>query len=145
MEQNDWYMLSENLQRDDLTDSEKGEAIENIRVSHSGTISIRELAEKLGKSKSDVHRWLQAAGYPEEVKEMTKSGNVTDKAISPIAHLDTPQEQIKVATHIRDNDLNYRQAKETVDFIKSAPELIKEKLNSDPEYTVVDAQVIITC
>ena len=136
----DWFMLSENLQREDLTDSEKGEAVEQIRTSQTGTVGIRELAQKLGVSKSDVHRWLQAAGYPEEVKQMIKQEEVTDYAISPIVQLETPQEQVKTAEYIRDNELNYSQAKETVEVIKALPMSIREKLTEEPEYTIVNAK-----
>lgn len=100
-------MLSENVQREDLTDSEKGDAINEIR-SESEMSNVR-LATKLGVNESSIRRWLQAAGYPEEVKAMTKAGEVTDYSLRPIATLDTPQEQIKTAMHIRDNGMGYRE------------------------------------
>lgn len=128
--EDNWFMLSENLQRDDLTDSEKGKAVQNL-VTQSGS-SLREVAKKLGIPFSNVQRWHQAAGYPEEVQQMTKDNQVSDYAISPIAILDTPQEQIKTAEHIRDHELNYRQARETVDIIKDMPEDIRRKLTDEP-------------
>lgn len=123
-----WFMLSENLQREDLTDSEKGEGIEELRNSSASTISNREIARKFGIDEKLVRLWLQAAGYPEEVKQMTKEGSVTDKAISPISSLTTPEERVKTAEYIRDNELNYRQAKDTVEIIKALPTPIRSKL-----------------
>lgn len=114
----DWFMLSENIQRDDLTDSEKGEAIQGLDT--VSRLSNVKLAAKLGVSEFSVRLWLKAAGYPDEVKQMTKDGTVTDKALSPIASLATPQEQLKTAEYIRDNDLGYVAAKATVDAIIAA-------------------------
>ncbi|MCM0758494.1 hypothetical protein M7775_07910 [Sporomusa sphaeroides DSM 2875] len=115
-----------------MTDSEKGEAVEQIRSGSEPKISNVKLAEKLGVGESSVRRWLQAAGYPEEVKQMTKDGTVADKSLRPIADLSTPQEQVKTAEYIRDNELNYRQAKETVEVIKALPVSIREKLTEEP-------------
>lgn len=130
-EDNDWYMLIENIQRDDLTDSEKGKSVESMR--QTVAISNRELARKLGVDEISIRRWLKAAGYPEEVQQMTKDNQVSDYAISPIASLETPQEQIKTAEHIRDNDLGYKEAKATVDIIKDLSQPIRQlKLRLPP-------------
>lgn len=53
-----WYMLSENLQRDDLTDSEKGKSVEAMRKTCA--LSNRELARKLGVPKSRVYYAINA-------------------------------------------------------------------------------------
>ena len=136
-EDNDWYMLIENIQRDDLTDSEKGKSIQGIRTACE--VSNVKLAEKLGIAESTVRLWLQAAGYPEEVQQMTKDNEVSDYQLRPIAALETPQEQVKTAIHIRDNDLGYKEAKATVDIIKDMPQPIRSKLTEEPLFTVRDA------
>ncbi|WP_371381833.1 hypothetical protein [Sporomusa aerivorans] len=106
-----------------MTDSEKGEAVENMRQTVAPEeLSNREIARRLGVDEISIRRWRKAAGYPEEVKQMIKSQELTDYAVSPIADLDTTQEQIKTAEYIRDNGLNYRQAKDTVEVIKELPE-----------------------
>ena len=129
--------LSENLQREDLGEVEKAEGVYRLQL--STRYSTYKLAEKLGKSQKYISLLLQLLNLPIEVKEMVKADEVSAKNVRPLSQLESTQEQVKVAEFIRDQDLSYSQANETVKFIKEMPEPIREKLQMEPQYTVEDA------
>lgn len=132
-EEQRWIILSENLQRKDLSEVEKAEAIHEIQTVTG--LPLRSIAKKMGVTHPYLVYLLQLHGYPEEVKEMVKSDEVSAKSIRPLSQLDTPAEQIKVAEHIRDNELSYKQAKTVVDQIKDLPPEVRSTLE-EPEVTV---------
>ncbi|MEG6584187.1 ParB/RepB/Spo0J family partition protein [Dendrosporobacter sp. 1207_IL3150] len=96
---NQWIMLSENLQRKDLSEVEKADVLKEIYVTSQR--SGREMAAKLGLTLSYLQSLLSLAGYPTEVKQMIKTEEITAYQSRPLAQLQTPQEQIKVAEHIK--------------------------------------------
>ena len=132
-EEQRWIILSENLQRKDLSEVEKAEAIHDIQTVTG--LPLRNIAKKIGVTHPYLVYLLQLYGYPEEVKEMVKSDEVSAKSIRPLSQLDTPTEQIKVAEHIRDNELSYKQAKTVVDQIKDLPPEVRSTLE-EPEVSV---------
>lgn len=128
-------MLSENLQRKDLSEVEKAEAIHEMYSGNTG-MSLRQIAKKIGINHMYLYNLLQLHGYPTEVKDMVKSEEVSAKSVRPLSQLQTPQEQIKVAEHIKDHGLNYTQAKDVVDKIKDSPPEVRSALTDDPDATV---------
>lgn len=134
-------MLSENLQRKDLSEVEKADTLKEILSSRTTEVSLRDIGKKLGVHFDYVRHLLNLAGYPTEVKQMVKSEELSAKSVRPLAQLQTPQEQIKVAEHIRDNGLNYDKAKEVVDKIKELPPEVREVFISEPEVTVEEGEI----
>lgn len=137
-EQVDWIMLSENMQRKDLSEVEKAEALNSMR-SHSA-LSNREFAKRIGVSEKYIRNLFKIHGLPEEIKEEIKEKNISGDTATVLSKLDTPTEQIKVAKEIKEKDLNKKEVEQIVDFVKTAPEPIKEKLNTEPEYTIEQAK-----
>lgn len=117
-------MLSENIQRKDLSAKEKADGIWEYKMFARRTdgkeLSTRELSAKLGiKSHVYVHDLLTFHGYPNEVKEMEYDGKVSEKSLRPIRELETDTEKIKTAQYIADNELNHKQAKQVVEVVKN--------------------------
>ena len=117
-------MLSENIQRKDLSAKQKADGIWEYKMFARRTdgkeLSTRELSAKLGiKSHVYVHDLLTFHGYPNEVKEMEYDGKVSEKSLRPIRELETDTEKIKTAQYIADNELNHKQAKQVVEVVKN--------------------------
>lgn len=148
-EEQSWIMLSENLQRKDLSEVEKAETIKELLSSQGTKFTIREAASKLGIGKSYLDSLLNLAGYPTEVKAMVKSEKITAYQARPLAQLGskheppTEQLQVKVAEHIRDNHLNYDGAKEVVQRVNDLPKGVREILDVS-EVKVSDVIIAIT-
>ena len=132
-EEQSWIMLSENLQRKDLSEVEKAEEIYEIRTRFDG--SNVQLGRKLGVTEAYIRYLLSLANFPEPVKAMVKSEEVSAKSLRPLAQLGskespvTPLVQVKVAKHIRDNHLNYDGAKEVVQRVNELPPEVRETLD----------------
>lgn len=110
--------LSENLQRSDLTEVEKGEGI--IKLSSEWTsFSIRKFASKLGLKKSYVSELLKIAKYPDKVKDMIQSGEVSAANLRALSELETDEQKIKAAEVIRDKELRGHEAREFVQTMKA--------------------------
>ncbi|WP_082378548.1 ParB/RepB/Spo0J family partition protein [Propionispora sp. 2/2-37] len=135
----DWYMLSENLQRSDLTEVEKAEKLHEMMFGDR-TITVRVASEKLGLSIGYISDLLKLHGYPTEIKEEIKEGNIGADTIRSINKLDTPEEQTKVVTYAIDNDLNRKQVDQTITIIQELPPSIRKKITDESEYTIEDAK-----
>lgn len=71
--------LVENLQRADLSSMERSDAIVRLRDDHN--LSIRELALRLGISKSAVQRSLDIQALPEDLKQALREGIPESKVL----------------------------------------------------------------
>jgi ParB-like chromosome segregation protein Spo0J len=71
--------LVENIQRADLTPLERSHAIGALRDGH--TLSIRDIAEKLGISKSAVQRSLEILELPHDLLNALREGAAESKVL----------------------------------------------------------------
>jgi ParB family transcriptional regulator, chromosome partitioning protein len=71
--------LVENLQRVDLHPLERSEAI--VRLRDKSKLSVRDIAAKLGVSKSAVQRALEIAALPEDLKDALARGASESKVL----------------------------------------------------------------
>jgi ParB family chromosome partitioning protein len=90
--------LVENLQRADLTPLEKAQAISNLKDTFG--LSVRDIAEKLGVSKSMVQRSLDLLGLPDDLLNALREGASESKVLL-LAKIDDPEIR---ATYLRDID-----------------------------------------
>lgn len=80
--------LVENLQRADLTPLERSEAIYKLKEQNG--LSVRELAERLGISKSAVQRSLEIRDLPADLIQALKAG-VPESKVLLIAQVEDPK------------------------------------------------------
>lgn len=90
--------LVENLQRADLSPLERAQAIGALRDSHS--LSVRDIAEKLGISKSMAQRSLEILELPADLINALKQGASESKVLM-LAKI--PDEEVR-ASYLRDLD-----------------------------------------
>jgi ParB family chromosome partitioning protein len=80
--------LVENLQRADLSSMEKSDAIVRLRDEHG--LSVRDLAARLGISKSAVQRALDIQTLPPELKQALRNGAAESKILL-LAQIEDPK------------------------------------------------------
>ena len=90
--------LVENLQRADLSPLERAHAIGALRDSHS--LSVRDIADKLGVSKSMVQRSLEILEFPDDLLNALRAGAPESK-IALLAEIDDPEIR---ASYLKDID-----------------------------------------
>lgn len=90
--------LVENLQRADLSPFEKSQAIATLRDSFQ--LSVRDIAEKLGISKSMVQRSLEILELPEDLLSALRDG-ASESKILLLSKIDDPEIR---ATYLKDID-----------------------------------------
>jgi ParB family chromosome partitioning protein len=105
--------LVENLQRADLTPLERAQAIGALRDSYQ--LSIRDIAEKLGVSKSMVQRSLELLELPDDLLQALKNGAAESKVLI-LSKIEDPEIR---ASYLNDLDtLTRDQLKKDVDARK---------------------------
>ncbi len=96
--------LVENLQRDDLTPLERAHAIGALKETYS--LSIRQVAEKLGVSKSMVQRSLEILDLPHDLLNALREG-ASESKILMLSKIEDEQER---ASYLRDLESLPREA-----------------------------------
>lgn len=120
--------LVENLQRADLTPLERAQAIGALRDTFK--LSVRDVAEKLGVSKSMVQRSLEILELPDDLLNALKEG-ASESKILLLAKIE--DEEIR-ASYLKDLDVLTRsQLKKNIEVQPESKEQGKVKHFSDPE------------
>jgi ParB family chromosome partitioning protein len=102
--------LVENLQRADLAPLERAQAIGALRDSYS--LSVREIADKLGVSKSMVQRSLELLELPDDLIKALRDGAAESKVLI-LAKIEDPEIR---ASYLNDLDaLTREQLKKDID------------------------------
>ncbi len=118
--------LVENLQRSDLSPLERAHAIGALRDGQS--LSIRDIAEKLGISKSMVQRSLQLLDLPDDLLNALKAG-VPESKILRLAEI--PEIEIR-AGYLKDID-NFSRSKLEDSIRKGKPSNVAKDSSLSPE------------
>ena len=87
--------LVENLQRQDLGPLEKSQAIGILKDRFS--LSVREIAEKLGVSKSSVQRSIDVLSLPDDLLDLLSKG-VAESKVLLISKLENQQDREKLSS-----------------------------------------------
>ena len=120
--------LVENLQRSDLTSLERAHAIGALRDTYS--LSVREIAARLGISKSMVQRSLEILELPDDLLNALREGAAESKVLM-LAKISDPEER---AVHLRDIDsLTRDELKINVEKSKTTKPSASEEVTLSPE------------
>lgn len=119
--------LIENVQREDLTDIEKGKCVKKLMQRASDKFpNVNRVADRIGVHNSEVYRWVKSTELPEQVQrivaspETLKRGGVPrGKITADIAHeirrkIEEPERQIKVARGLAEEPLPWRAARKVI-------------------------------
>jgi ParB family chromosome partitioning protein len=104
--------LIENLQRENLTDIEEGQAYSRLMDEYNFT--QKDMAETVGKSRSYIANMVRLLSLPEEVQQMIRDHAVTGGQVRPLLTLKSEAEQIRMARVIRDRGLSARQVEDII-------------------------------
>jgi ParB family transcriptional regulator, chromosome partitioning protein len=116
--------LVENLQRADLTPLERAHAIGALKETHQ--LSVRDVAEKLGISKSMVQRSLDILDLPDDLLNALREG-ASESKILLLANIEN--EEIR-ASYLKDLDVLTRsQLKKDIEKSEESGETDSERLN----------------
>ncbi len=115
--ENEYHVsLIENLQREDLNPIEVAEAYNELMTSFG--YNQEELAQKVGKSRSDVSNFTRLLNLCEEVKDLVRTGRLSAGQARPLIVL-TEKEQIFWADEIIRRKLAVRQIEQLLASKKS--------------------------
>ena len=119
--------LIENLQREDLNPIEEGEAYQSLIDTYA--LSVSDMAERVGKSRSYVANILRLVGLADEVKAMLREKKLTIGQARPLLALESTEEQIALAKEIVENGMS---AREIEKLMKEKKEEKPKKPKKDP-------------
>lgn len=127
--ENEYHVsLIENLQREDLNPIEVAEAYNELMTSFG--YNQEELAQKVGKSRSDVSNFTRLLNLCEEVKDLVRTGRLSAGQARPLIVL-TEKEQIFWADEIIRRKLAVRQIEQLLASKKSDLKPQPAKRNAD--------------
>src|SRR5574344_1049955 len=125
--------LIENIQRENLNPIEEANAYENIiNATH---MKQEEIAKKFGKSRSYITNMLGLLKLPEETKKLVENGNLSMSHARSLSKLDNPEEIIKLANKIVNDNLNVRDI-ESITRDINLPK--KSKINTSNNYNIYE-------
>ncbi len=102
--------LVENLQREDLNPIEVAEAYRSL-IEQCGQTQ-QELADHVGKSRAAVANALRLLYLPEPIKQMVRSGQLSEGHARSILALTSEEEMIQLAHRILEESLSVRDAEQ---------------------------------
>ncbi len=119
--------LIENLQREDLNPIEEGEAYQTLIDTYA--LSVNDMAERVGKSRSYVANILRLASLADEVKTLLREKKLTVGQARPLLGLESADEQIRLAEEILESGMS---AREIEKFMKEKKEKKETKPKKNP-------------
>lgn len=103
--------LIENLQREDLNPMETAEAYHRLLTDFD--LTQNQLSEKVGKSRTAVANTLRLNNLPGKIKEMIRSGRLSEGHARAILQLGTEAQMMQMATKIVNESLSVREVEQT--------------------------------
>lgn len=120
--------LIENLQREDLNAIDEAEALNQLKIVHN--LSQEELAEKIGKSRSNIANTLRLLALPENIKRMIANDQIKaghGRALLCITNL---EDQQFLCSSILEQGLTVRDVENALDYWKENGTLPQELVPS---------------
>ncbi|KXS44067.1 MULTISPECIES: nucleoid occlusion protein [unclassified Candidatus Frackibacter] len=105
--------LIENLQRKDLDFLE--EAVGYKKLLETFDLTQKELAEQIGKSQSTIANKLRLLKLSEEVQQLAKNPNITERHARALLKLPTEELQVSVIEQVIENEYTVREMEELID------------------------------
>lgn len=116
--------LIENLQREDLNSIDEAEALNKLKTVHK--LSQEELAEKIGKSRSNVANTMRLLALPEKIKKMIASDAIKAGHGRALLGITDKKVQEELCDCIIAKDLSVRDVENALEYWKNNGTLPKE-------------------
>jgi ParB family transcriptional regulator, chromosome partitioning protein len=129
--------LVENIQRKDLNMLEEAEGYQ--RLIQEFDYTQEQLAEAIGKSRSQITNTLRLLSLPQRVKQMLEEDKISGGHARAIL---SAQDPVTVAEIVAKRDLNVRQTEKLVKKLSSEPRATTRKITlKDPEIRQLEAEL----
>ncbi len=119
--------IIENLQREDLNPIEAARAIKQLMDEYNLTQEV--VAERIGKSRSNVANTLRLLTLYPEVVNMVEDGRISSGHARALVVVEDPKEQLKYAQMVVNKDLSVRDLEKAVKVGLNPPKkiIVKEE------------------
>jgi ParB family chromosome partitioning protein len=118
--------LVENLQREDLNPLEAADAFRRL-IEEAG-LTQNQLATRVGKSRAAVANLLRLLSLPDKIKEMIRSGKLTEGHARAVLSLDDDVSRVRLAERIVAENLSVRVAEDSARRVKRRRLIPKKKI-----------------
>lgn len=125
--------LVENLQREDLNSIDEAKALNELKNAHN--LSQEELAEKIGKSRSNVANTLRLLALPEYIKTMIAEDAIKAGHGRALLSVTNQKDQEILAKRIVENQLSVRETETILEYWKKFGTLPKELSERETDKT----------
>ena len=125
--------LVENLQREDLNSIDEAKALNELKNAHN--LSQEELAEKIGKSRSNVANTLRLLALPEYIKTMIAEDAIKAGHGRALLSVTNQKDQEILAKRIVENQLSVRETETILEYWKKFGTLPKELSEREADKT----------
>lgn len=129
--------LIENLQREDLNPIEEAEGLQLLITRYS--LTQEEAAGRVGRSRPAIANSIRLLGLPEEVRELTRTGNISAGHARALLGLSSQDEMVETAALIKEKELSVRDVEKLVkDKQKGGKSTTRAKKARDTFYDEVE-------
>ncbi|MBQ8062972.1 MAG: ParB/RepB/Spo0J family partition protein [Clostridia bacterium] len=104
--------LIENLQREDLNPIEEAEGLQLLISRYS--LTQEEAASRVGRSRPAIANSIRLLGLPEEVRELTRNGDISAGHARALLALGNADEMVSAAAQIKKEELSVRDVERLV-------------------------------
>ncbi len=112
--------LIENLQRENLNIIEEAQGYKRLIEEFNLTQEV--LAQRLGKKQSTIANKIRLLKLPAAVKELLSEGKLTERHARALLKLDSPEQQLRVAEFILEQNLNVNETEKLVSSLAQQAE-----------------------
>jgi ParB family transcriptional regulator, chromosome partitioning protein len=131
--------LLENLQREDLSPIEEGQAYANLMKELN--ITQEELSKRLGKSRSHIANMVRLLGLPDQVISYINNGELSMGHGRALLGLKDKDKIIPLVTKIRNEKLNVRQVEKLIIILNEKP--VKKKLKPKKDIFLQERESVL--
>lgn len=110
--------LIENLQREDLNPIEEAEGLQLLITRYN--LTQEEAASRVGRSRPAIANSIRLLGLPEEVRELTREGQISAGHARALLALGTPDAMVETAEKIKKEELSVRDVERLVKETQNA-------------------------
>ncbi|GIO28223.1 ParB/RepB/Spo0J family partition protein [Ornithinibacillus bavariensis] len=131
--------LLENLQREDLTPIEEGQAYANLMKELN--ITQEELSRRLGKSRSHIANLVRLLGLPEQIVAYINNGELSMGHGRALLGLKDKEKISPLVAKIRQEKLNVRQVEKLIIQLNEKP--IKKKVKAKKDIFLLERESVL--
>ncbi|MGQ4915666.1 MAG: ParB/RepB/Spo0J family partition protein, partial [Candidatus Asgardarchaeia archaeon] len=123
---------TENIMRTEQDPIKEAELYKTLKEKHG--LTVKQIAEKFGKSETYVYARIRTLDLPQPIQQMIQTKQLNPTTALELHRIPTPEEQIMIASDLARSNATQRQAKLLVDSYIQA----KKQLQDAPKEEVLE-------